>query len=143
MNWKNTLIKFFSLANKRSQFQTFTYFIPCPPARKTSYREKKFDRIMSQVLNRGYKIINFKTQHINREEMSGMWIVFVLKSRIGTPSLNDILSSIEKEPKPTTDSIKQDDHLPQIDAQEKYIDLPKDDSLKSNNDRIEGLYYID
>ena len=92
MSWKNNLAKFFGFCLKEYQFQMFTYFLPCPPVRKSSYREKQFDRVINRILKSGYEIVHFKTQHITREEMSGMWILFLLKSNTSALPLNDILS---------------------------------------------------
>ena len=96
MNWKNNLAKFFGFCSKEYQFQMFTYFLPCPPVRKSSYREKQFDRVINLILGSGYEIVHFKTQHITREEMSGMWILFLLKSGANVRSLNDLLSFEEE-----------------------------------------------
>ncbi len=73
----------------------FTYFLPSPPVRKSSYREKQFDRVINQILDSGYHIVEFKTQHITREEMSGMWVIFLLKSSSRALSLDDL--SLEDE----------------------------------------------
>ena len=89
-------MKFFGFCSKEHQFQMFTYFLPCPPVRKSSYREKQFDRVINQILKSGYEIVRFKTQHITREEMSGMWVLFLLKSGAGALPLNDLLS-LEEE----------------------------------------------
>ncbi len=89
-------MKFFGFCSKEHQFQMFTYFLPCPPVRKSSYREKQFDRVINQILKNGYEIVRFKTQHITREEMSGMWVLFVLKSSADALPLNDLLS-LEEE----------------------------------------------
>ncbi|MBT7610484.1 MAG: hypothetical protein HN576_12060 [Bacteriovoracaceae bacterium] len=69
---------------KQDQFriQTFTYFIPAPSPRKTGYREKRFDKLFYKLINLGYEIIDFKTQQCsNRQETSGMWLIFVLRAK--------------------------------------------------------------
>lgn len=62
------------------KIQTFTFFIPSPPPRTTGYREKQFDKLFYEFINRGYKILNFSTQASTGEKQSGMWIVFVLQA---------------------------------------------------------------
>ncbi|OFZ25846.1 MAG: hypothetical protein A2381_11195 [Bdellovibrionales bacterium RIFOXYB1_FULL_37_110] len=59
--------------------QTFTYFIPAPPERKTGYREKQFDKIVFELLNnKGYEIISIHTQ--NCHQQSGMWVILELQT---------------------------------------------------------------
>lgn len=70
--------------SKKSQqtanYQTFTYYLPAPPARKLGYREKHFDLLTHQLLNRGYEIINIQTVAHQTEAASGMWVLFTLKA---------------------------------------------------------------
>lgn len=47
---------------KAPTMKTFTYFIPAPPARKSGYREKEFDKIMQGILQSGFKLIELQTQ---------------------------------------------------------------------------------
>ena len=48
--------------NKAASMKTFTYFIPTPPARKSGYREKEFDKIMQGILQSGFKLLELQTQ---------------------------------------------------------------------------------
>ena len=66
---------------KDYKMQTFTFFIPSPPARSTGYREKHFDKLFYEFINRGYKIINFTTQAASAgEKHSGMWIICLVQA---------------------------------------------------------------
>ena len=62
------------------KIQTFTYYIPAPPHRKSGYREKQFDKVFYDFINRGYKIIDMKTQSNSGQETSGMWIIFTVQA---------------------------------------------------------------
>lgn len=73
--------------------QTFTYFLPSPPARSSGYREKQFDKFFYEFINRGYKILDFKTQASN----GGMWIIFLLEATNKASEeldFNDIIAQI-------------------------------------------------
>ena len=84
----NRLVAFFGSllkAQKDSQMsfkvQSFTFFIPSPPARSTGYREKQFDKLFYEFINRGYKILNFTTQASSSGgNHSGMWIICVVQA---------------------------------------------------------------
>ncbi len=65
---------------KDYKIQSFTFFIPSPPARSTGYREKQFDKIFYDFINRGYKILNFTTQAATGEKHSGMWIILIVQA---------------------------------------------------------------
>lgn len=66
---------------KDFKMQTFTFFIPSPPARSSGYREKQFDKLFYEFINRGYKIINFTTQASSAgEKHSGMWIICLVQA---------------------------------------------------------------
>jgi len=69
-------------SNKKSQdvFSSFTYFIPAPPSRKTGYREKEFDKILSGILQSGFEIIQIQTQTLNTETSSGLFVIILLKT---------------------------------------------------------------
>lgn len=56
--------------------QTFTYFVPSPPERKSGYREKQFDKIVFDLLQKGYSIDNIHTENNSH----GMWIILTLKT---------------------------------------------------------------
>lgn len=65
---------------KDFKIQTFTYFIPAPPARTSGYREKQFDKFFYEFVNQGYEIIDFKTTTISGQNSSGMWLVFLVRA---------------------------------------------------------------
>lgn len=100
------------------KIQSFTFFIPAPPPRTTSYREKQFDKLFTQFINRGFRILHFNTQAVSSgEKHSGMWIICILEAL--TPeaekaSFDDLSQSVQ-------------------------------DSLHNiqTNVQIEGLYYIE
>lgn len=72
-----TLLK----AEKDYKMQSFTFFIPSPPARSTGYREKHFDKLFYEFINRGYKIVNFTTQASSTgEKHSGMWVLCLVQA---------------------------------------------------------------
>lgn len=62
------------------KYQTFTYFIPSPPKRKNGYREKQFDSIFYEFINRGYEVISLKTVASNSESQPGFWIVCLVRA---------------------------------------------------------------
>lgn len=100
---------------KDFKIQTFTFFIPAPPPRQSGYREKQFDKLFYEFINRGYEILHFSTQACTGENNSGMWLVFVLRATNADAEklmLND----------------------------EFITDLKSRASVK---EEIEGLYYID
>ena len=59
-----------------SLFSTFTYFIPAPPARKSGYREREFDKIMQGILSSGFEIKELRTESVE----SGIFIFALLKA---------------------------------------------------------------
>lgn len=59
---------------KVRDLQTFTYFIPAPPNRKTGYREKEFDKIMSGILLSGFELVELKTESVS----GGMYVLALL-----------------------------------------------------------------
>ena len=67
--------------NKDFKIQSFTYFIPSPPLRATGYREKQFDKLFYEFINKGFKILSVNTQSVSGEKHSGMWLVFIVKAR--------------------------------------------------------------
>ncbi len=70
----------FILGRDSFKIQTFTYYIPAPPRRKTGYREKEFDKIFYHFVNQGFEILNVQTQSHTGESGSGMWVLFTLKA---------------------------------------------------------------
>lgn len=62
---------------KKSVLSTFTYYIPAPPHRKSGYREKEFDKILTGILASGFKIVSLHTQAVN----SGLYVMAVLEAQ--------------------------------------------------------------
>ncbi len=100
---------------KDYKIQSFTFFIPSPPSRASGYREKQFDKLFYEFINRGYEIMHFKAQACSGENRSGMWLVFVVKA------LNE-----EAEKLNLHDEFSEH--------------LSSNSKVKSE---VEGLYYID
>jgi hypothetical protein len=76
---KHLLIGLFK-EKKNYKIQSFTFYIPSPPARTTGYREKQFDKIFYEFINKGYDILDFKTVSSNGEKQSGMWAIFIVRA---------------------------------------------------------------
>ena len=101
---------------KPFRIQTFTYYIPAPPPRKTGYREKQFDKVFYEFINIGYRILDTKTQSNTSENGSGMWIIFTVQAtNIEAEALN-------------LDSFFNDQILDEIEV--------------SEDETVEGLYQI-
>lgn len=64
----------------RRTVKTFTFYVPAPPPRKHGYREKEFDKIFYNFINKGYKIISFQTATHSGPQSSGLWIICVVES---------------------------------------------------------------
>lgn len=109
------LIKSLFGAKKIYKIQSFTYFIPSPPPRSTGYREKQFDKIFHEFINRGYTILNFTAQASTGEKQSGMWLVFIVQAQ------NEAADALK------IDEILQDSVKSKISVKES----------------IDGFYYID
>jgi len=77
----NLLRKIFNSDNNNYKIQSFTFFIPSPPARTTGYREKQFDKIFYDFINKGYEILSFNTQASNSQNQSGMWVICVVRAK--------------------------------------------------------------
>lgn len=65
---------------KQFKIQTFTYYVPAPPARKTGYREKEFDKVFYDFVNKGFEILNVQTQAHTGVDNCGMWVIFTLRA---------------------------------------------------------------
>lgn len=103
-------------SQKDYKMQSFTFFLPAPPPRATGYREKNFDKLFFEFINRGYKIINFTTQATTSgEKHSGMWIVCLVQAT-----------------NPEAEKLNLDDM---------FMDQLKNKTQVK--EEIEGLYYID
>lgn len=62
-------------SKKKQSLQTFTYFIPAPPHRKTGYREKEFDKIMTGILQSGFELADLRTESVD----GGVFVMAFLK----------------------------------------------------------------
>ena len=80
MNRLLSFLKAFVKDQNNYKIQSFTFFIPSPPGRSTGYREKQFDKLFYEFINRGYKILNFTTQSSAGEKHSGMWIICLVQA---------------------------------------------------------------
>ena len=116
MNHLFTFFKSLLRAQKDYKIQSFTFFIPSPPSRATGYREKQFDKLFYEFINRGYKIINFTTQASSSGgNHSGMWILCLVQA-----------TNHEAE---------------KLNLEDIFIDQLK--SKAQVKEEVEGLYYID
>jgi hypothetical protein len=109
---------FFSSENRVNTFkkQTFTFFIPSPPPRSTGYREKQFDKLFFEFINRGYDVLDFKCESVNnRDGGSGMWVICLVQA--------------------TNEAAEE------LNLDEEFNQLLQ--SKVKTKDQIEGLYYID
>lgn len=100
---------------KNYKIQSFTYFIPSPPARSSGYREKQFDTLFYDFINKGFRILHFTTQASSGEKHSGMWVLVVVEAtnkKAQELNLEDIMNG----------SLK---------------------IQSASEERIDGLYYID
>jgi hypothetical protein len=86
-----------TLKKAKSSFSTFTYFIPAPPARKTGYREKEFDKILTGILQSGFEIINLQTQSVATEQGAGMFVVALLKAASSNVAKLDLNQDIHEK----------------------------------------------
>lgn len=95
-NLGNSIVRFFRPSLFKTQ--SFTYYIPSPPPRKSGYREKEFDKIFFKLINQGFEILSFKTIPHTGEKQSGFWVCFILRSKTKN---NDFL---DNELSPSTES---------------------------------------
>ena len=103
-------------AQKDYRMQTFTFFIPSPPGRASGYREKQFDKLFYEFINRGYKVLHFTTQASSAgEKHSGMWVICLVQATN---------SEAEK-----------------LNLEDAFIDQLK--GKAQIKEEVEGLYYID
>lgn len=79
---KSLINRLFDSHNEKKNYkiQSFTFFIPAAPARSTGYREKQFDKLFYEFINRGYNILHFGTESCTGEKHSGMWLVFIVQA---------------------------------------------------------------
>lgn len=74
---------FFPLKTRENDYkvQSFTYFIPSPPMRSSGYREKQFDKLFYEFINRGYRLLELKTTAVSSgEKQSGMWVLCIVQA---------------------------------------------------------------
>lgn len=76
--------------------QSFTYYIPAPPERKSGYREKNFDSLFYKIINLGFEILEFKIVPQGQNDHSGFWVCFILRSKNKEASLENF-NHIENE----------------------------------------------
>ena len=55
------------IPSQKGKIQTFTYYVPAPPPRKSGYREKDFDKLCFHFINRGFNILEIKTLTANAD----------------------------------------------------------------------------
>ncbi len=96
----NTFFQWFKCLFGRGNVQSFTFYIPSPPERKTGYREKQFDTLFYKFINMGFKIEQFKTVPNSNPNHSGMWIVCVLRATTPAAENLDLSSFFNDEYKP-------------------------------------------
>lgn len=80
LNRLSTAFKILFKAPNRFKMQTFTYFIPSPPARSSGYREKHFDKLFFEFINKGYEVKSITTQASTGDKHSGMWIICLVQA---------------------------------------------------------------
>jgi len=144
----NKLKLFFSrfLSPESHKIQTFTYFIPAPKQGLKGYREKQFDRIFYDFVNKGYEVLDFKTQQCqDRHGTSGMWVIFTLRAlteeanALDLDSYNidevDLVQPKDEEFLEATETIEVKARV-----NGKEIELPE--SGDEHKEDVEGLYYI-
>lgn len=122
---------------KQFKIQTFTYYIPAPPARKTGYREKEFDKIFYEFINQGFEILNVQTQAHTGANSCGMWVIFAVRATNAEAEkldLDDLSLSLQEE-------ISHANHSSQ-DKEVKTLDLPSL-STEEEQKQLDKLYYID
>lgn len=76
---------------------TFTYYIPAPPNRKSGYREKEFDKIITGILSSGFIIESLQTQAVGHEGSSGLFVLIVLKAPNAKVAKLDALQDIQEK----------------------------------------------
>jgi len=94
----NIIKSCFSL-NKRKQdkvVESFTYYVPAPNKRDTGYREKEFDRIFTDFINRGYQIIEIKVVSSSDQQQSGFWFICIVES-LSSNKREELISPDEGE----------------------------------------------
>lgn len=83
--------------------------------RSTGYREKQFDKLFYEFINKGYHILNVVTQSSTGEKQSGMWVIIIVQA------LNK--------------------NAEVLNLDETFLDTIRNKNAKE--EAINGLYYID
>lgn len=141
----NKLKLFFSkiFSPESHKIQTFTYFIPAPKQGLKGYREKQFDRIFYDFVNKGYEVLDFKTQQCqDRQGTSGMWVIFTLRALTEEANNLDLdnynIDEVELvQPK---DEEFYDVVETKVTVNGKELELPETED--QHEEKVEGLYYI-
>ena len=128
------------------KIQTFTYFIPAPKQGLKGYREKQFDRIFYDFVNKGYEVLDFKTQQCqDRQGTSGMWVIFTLRAlteeanNLDLDSYNiDEVDLVQSKDEEFLDVVESVDVKATVNGKEIELPEAKDD----HEEKVEGLYYI-
>ena len=61
-------------------YQTFTYFIPAPKQKASSYQESQFDNLLAQFLfENQLQLISISSQSIVSEQTEGLWVIATCK----------------------------------------------------------------
>ena len=123
------MLNFLNLFKKKQyKIQSFTYFIPAPKQFQKGYREKQFDQLFYEFINKGFEVISFDTQSISTGELSGMWVIIIVRATNQEAEKFDLQfpdNFLEaKGPKM---------------APSGEIELTHDDK----NSKIDGIYYIE
>lgn len=119
--------------------QTFTYFIPAPPARKSGYREKNFDNMINELSIIGFDIVDIRTQSIATTGQSGMWIILTLRPL--TKEANQLKpSDFPEEFNGILQNSPERPNAQNLQSSSKSIELPTEDD---GDEELKGIYYID
>lgn len=78
MAFWSTLKALITKPNK-GKIHSFTYFIPAPPKRQSGYREKQFDKVFFEFINRGFEILSVHTQALSGHDQPGMWVMITVQ----------------------------------------------------------------
>jgi len=125
MKWLSRL-----MGREEFKIQTFTYYVPAPPPRKTGYREKEFDSLFYQFINRGYEVIDMKTVPHTGVNQCGMWIIILARALNEDANAIDLDFEIDY---PTENPLVHG--LEGTSAHEKEIELPPYDEEELKSDR--------
>lgn len=91
------------------QTKSLSVFIPAPPPRKTPYRERVLDKIISKLSKSSAEIINIEMQSISGETQ-GMWILLIYKVK------KDLAENLETDLDKVLDSTFNDNEVEKIEG---------------------------